>query len=115
MLRASLIVLLFPLAACGFRDPTPAPLLSIAEGRYGSVIGGACLTLEFGRRDRQTLAQDADCDGAPEAVTDVVVTNNLIETSAGTMTVTAVGASSFSGLWRAGDAESQARFDRVEG
>ncbi len=75
-----------------------APLLSIVDGQYAGVVEGACLTLDFGRRDRQTFAQDADCDGEPEFQSAFVVDENVIRTDAGSLVVTAVGGASFSGI-----------------
>ena len=105
------------LAACGARGPEPAPLLAIENGRYQSTVAGTCLTLEFGPRDRQTFRLDADCDGTPESQSAFVMDADEIVTDAGVLTVTAVGTTSFSGLWSqsqdAGDGAVEVQFQQV--
>ena len=111
--RTSLIFLTGLLTGCGLNELPPAPLLAIAEGRYQSVIDEACITLEFGRRGRQTIQLDAGCDGAVEVQSAFQVVENIIQSDVGVFTVTAVGGASFSGLWSQGDTATEARFERL--
>ena len=88
-------------------------MLSIANGQYAANLGGACLGLEFGRRNRQIFTLDADCDGQAEVQSDFAVIDDVIQTESGSLTVTAVGGASFSGLWTQGETSTQTRFERV--
>lgn len=113
--RAILLFSSAVLAACGSRDPGPVPVLSIAQGQYTSTIATACVGLAFGRRDRQTFTLDADCDGQAELQSDFAVDEDVILTDAGSLRVTAVGTSSFSGLWSDGESTTPVRFERIAG
>lgn len=101
------------LAACGARNPEPAPLLSITEGQYRAVVGGVCATLNFGRRDRNSYSYDADCDGQAENSGDLVVEGAVLNLGIARMDVTAVGPTSFSGRWIQDDTDFEVRFDQV--
>lgn len=103
------------LAACGDRAFQATPLLSISEGRYRAVIDESCMILAFNRRGNVSFGLDSNCDGQLEQRSDAVVEEDVIRTDAGNMTVTAVGGSSFSGIWRLGETAADIRFERVAG